>query len=519
MLTYQDLLEAGSDAASRISFAQKAINWHCSTDMYKTAVIADEYYRGRNTTILQYEKTLVNGLGQIVPDRWSPNHKSTSNFFNIFVTQFSQFLLANGPHWSNPTRIVEQGTPGAVKVSEWDEATGTFMDVWKLPGTDWRLGDDFDKKLAEAGLLALLGGVSFGFFDNGNLRVFPVTEFAPLYDEENGALTAGVRFWRLDSSKPLRATLYELDGYTDFIWRTRKKDNGAKEEIGEVLHEKRPYIIRKTGDRKDEIDGTEIYDGLNYPSFPVVPLWGNPQHQSELVALREKIDAYDMILNGYENDLDNAQLYWIIKGADGMDQENLRRFIQQLHTLQVANPGTDQEVQAVTVNIPYQARQDLLAQLENRLYKDAQALDPRTISSGAATATQIRAAYEPLNTKTDQFEYCVLDFLDGILHVAGLKDKASFVRSMVMNVQEEIQSLVMAGEYLPPAYITRRILTVLGDGDQADAVLALMEQRGTEDSSDMPADASEIDGEDGSDDPYSEVIAALESLVGGNTNG
>lgn len=482
MLTYQDLTLAGTDETARMDFVRRAISWHCSTPLYKTAVTAWEYFCGRNTTIRRYEKTLVNALGQIIPDRWSPNHKSASNFFNIFETQLSQYLLANGPTWGKAD-------------------------------TAAKLGANFDTKLSEAGLQALIGGVSFGFWDSKQLHVFRVTEFVPLFDEENGSLSAGVRFWRLDPRKPLRATLYELDGYTDYIWREEVDKNGVStgRESGQVMHAKRPYIIVAKGDAKDVEDGTLEYEGLNFPAFPIVPLYGNVQHESELVQMREKIDAYDLILNGFENDLDNAQIYWILKGADGMNQEDMRQFLQQLHTLQVANPSNGQEVQAVTVNIPYEARQQLLHSLETRLYKDAQAMDPSTIVSGAATATQIRAAYEPLNTKADQFEYRVLDFLQGILTVAGLEDKASFVRSMVMNIQEEIQSLVMAAQFLSDDYITRRILRVLGDGDQFDSVMEeLEEQRDMEGAEDDSEDVEAF---------WTDAESLLNEFLGGETDG
>ena len=143
-------------------------------------------------------------------------------------------------------------------------------------------------------------------------------------------------------------------------------------------------------------------EGENYPSFPIVPFWGNPQHQSELVGLQEGIDAYDMIKNGFENDLDNAQMYWIIKGAGGMDDADLAQFLQRLKTVKAAAPMDGQEVEAVTIQIPYEAREKLLDRITRDLYDDYMALDVKEIASGAATATEILASYEPMNVKADQ---------------------------------------------------------------------------------------------------------------------
>ena len=194
-LTYQDLIDekVGTDEEARMKFVRRAIAWHCGTDLYKDAVDAWEYFCCRNKTIREYEKTMVNALGQIVPDRFSPNHKSASNFFNVFITQLSQYLLANGPGWTKSTHSVQEGTEGAVKTEKWDDEQRSFVDDWILPGTDMKLGRDFDTRLAEAGRYALIGGVSFGFWDSKRLNVFKITEFVPLFDEENGSLSAGIK--------------------------------------------------------------------------------------------------------------------------------------------------------------------------------------------------------------------------------------------------------------------------------------------------------------------------------------
>lgn len=437
MITYQDLVSVGEVEKDRIDFVRQAIMSHKGSDLYSMAEIAYKYDARQNVTILQYEKTLTTITGQIVPDKYSPNHKMVSNFFDRFIIQQNQFLLGNGASWNT------------------DETEG-------------KLGKDFDNRLQEAGKNALIGGISFGYWNLDHLEVFRITEFVPLWDEENGSLRAGIRWWQIDDSKPLRATLYEEDGVTEYIW---DKDENGKEN-GAVLRDKHSYVLNV---RISEIDGTEIMDGENYPSFPIVPLWGNPQHQSELVGLREGIDAYDLIKNGYENELDNAQVYWLIKGACGMDDMDLAQFLQRLKFTHAAAPGDGQEVETRTIEIPYEARERLLDRIKKDLYEDYMALDLQGIASGAATATQIRAAYEPMNTKADQYEYCVLDFVHGILAVAGIDDEPTFTRSMLVNTQEEVQTVLQAADYLGREYTTQKILTLLGDGDKAEEVLRTVE--------------------------------------------
>ena len=456
MKTYQDLLSVSMAESDRQDFIQQVITEYKSSDLFAEGTVAYKYAQHRNVTIGAYQKLLYTMSGKTVPDNYSANWKMASNFFFRFITQEVQYLLGNGITWQN------ESTAG-------------------------KLGSDFDIRLQKLSKAALIGGCAFGFWNLDHLEVFDLTEFAPMYDEENGALMAGVRFWQLASDKPMRATLYEPDGYTEYIWR---------KGVGAVLKEKRPYIAKV---RTSEADGTEIYDFENYPGFPIVPLWGNQNKQSELVGIREQIDCYDLIKSGFANDLDDAsQIYWVIQNAMGMDDVDLAKFVERMRTVKAAVvEDSGAKAEAHTVEVPYASRETLLTRLSKDLYRDAMALDTEEIAGGAVTATQIRAAYEPLNSKTDEFEYCVHEFLDKVLTIAGIADeKATFTRSMMLNKSEEIDSLMKAATNLPAEYVTQKLLTIMGDGDMADEIVKQMQAEELERMSLGQPDEAEEDEEE-----------------------
>lgn len=429
MKTYQDLTALGADEAARMGFILTAIDEHKASEMYRIAFDACEYDRQRNVSILAFQKMLFDLNGRATPDLFSPNNKLCSNFFNRFVTQENQYLLGNG-----------------VELEKGNKA---------------KLGAVFDQRLQAAGRCALVQGVAFGFWNMDHLEVFRLTEFVPLYDEENGALMAGIRYWQIGSEKPLRATLYEPDGYTDYF-----RARGGRLEI---RNGKRPY---KQVVRTSEADGAEIIDGENYPGFPIVPLWGNPNHQSELVGMRENIDAYDLIKSGFANDLDNALVYWALKNAGGMDDVDIARFMDRLRTLGVAVGDADGDSPEMhTVEIPYASRVAYLDRLEQDMYNDFQALNVTALQGGQKTATEINAAYLPLDLKTDQFEYCVLDFLHGLFRIVGIEDEPSFTRNKIGNTTEAMQTLMLAANYLDDEYVTQKACAILGDPDAAEEIL------------------------------------------------
>lgn len=165
--------------------------------------------------------------------------------------------------------------------------------------------------------------------------------------EETSALKAGIRFWQLAADKPLRATLYELDGYTDYLQSKGKKMS--------VLKPKRAYqqIVRES-----EADGAEIIDGLNYPGFPIIPLKNGRRCKSEIVGKRNTIDALDLVDSGMINNIDEGNLiYWVLQGCGGMDDMDDAKFIERLKTTHVAHTNDDVRADPHTIEAPYVATQ------------------------------------------------------------------------------------------------------------------------------------------------------------------
>lgn len=428
--TYQDYLEVkdtGSES-QLIQFVMNAINSHKRSDEYKNAVVADEYFRHRNRTIVEFQKVLYKVTGEVVPDNYSANYKLSSNYLFQFTVQLNQYLLGNGVSWGNDQ-------------------------------TAKRLGKKFDTMLQKAGKEALVGGVSFGFMNYDHLEVFNLREFAPLYDEENGALMAGIRFWQISNNKPMRAVLYDLDGYIGFIWR---------DGVGSIYTPRMPYKIKT---RTTAFDGTEIFSGENYPTFPIVPFFGINK-QSELMGRREQIDCYDLIKSGFANTVDEASLiYWTLTGAGGMKDIDLVKFVERIKTVHAASLGQGQTAESHAVETPYASREALLTRLRDDLYEDFMAMDYKNVASGSVVTAQIDAAFANLDLKADDFEFNVIDFLQGILAVLGIEDDPTFTRNKIVNANEQIGTLLQAREYLDSEYLTKKILVLLGDGDLADEIL------------------------------------------------
>lgn len=460
MLTYQDLEQVLTAGGGELAaFVLDAVREHQASPIYLDAVTAERYATGHNALIEQYQKLLYTLTGETVPDNFTANHKCKSGFFKRFVTQRAAFLLGNG------------------------------VTFGKNPEQKEKLGRRFDNELYNGGKSALICSVSFGFWNYNHIEFFKLTEFAPLWDETTGALRAGIRFWRIDPKKPLHCTLYEEDGITDYL---QEDSEGPLKQVSEKRKYKR--VISRSAVSSEII-------GENYGSFPIVPLWASKDKQSMLAGLKEQIDCYDLIKSGFANDLDDASmLYWTLSNAGGMDDVSLAQFIERIKVVRAAALDDNVTAEAHTLEVPYESRETYLSRLKKDLYEDAMAVDVTQIAAGNVTATQILAAYEPLNEAADEFEFQVLDFMDSIAQLAGLDadDTPIFKRSQIANQTEETQMVMSASSALDDETLLKHLpfLSV----DEVEDVLKRKAAESVDRFTDDARDAAEPDDDDSAGD-------------------
>lgn len=463
LLTYQDFLEE----PNVLDFIGKAINQHVSSEDYKIAQEADAYDRQKNTTIYNYVRMIFTSTGAPVQDFTAANNKIASNFFHRLNTQRCMYSLGNGISFSDhKDKRMVKGVEQTVDL------------------TDEMLGTEFDTDLKDGAYKALIHGVSFGFWNLNKLYIFPLTEFVPLWDEETGALRAGIRFWQLDKDKPITAVLYEEDGYTKF--------RGGRHSGNMNFAVVQPKTAYKQVYRESAADGVEVVGAENYGSLPIVPLWGSKLHQSTLVGMQRAIDSYDLIRSGFANDLtDCAQIYWILSNCSGMTDPELARFRDRLKVQHIAVADTDNSaVTPYTQEIPFQARQTYLDAIRAGIYEDFGGLDVHTIAAGA-TNDHIDAAYQPLDENADDFEYQIIKFVQQILALMGVEDTPVFKRNRISNQMEQTQMVMMEAQYLDDETVLQKLPNIT-----VDEIPGILRQKGLENQDRFSVDVPDLEEEE-----------------------
>lgn len=436
MKTYQDFLECTGSEAETGRFLLSAVNDFRGEPEYKSAITAMRYYSKHNETIEKFQKWLYTVTGRQVPDLFSSNYKLKSLIFRRLVIQQVQYILANG----------------------------LMMD-----GKE-KLGKNIDIKLQEAAKMALVQGKAFGFWNANHLEIFTLADyngvpgFLPLLDESTSEMMAGVRFWFRDvaGKQVLRATLYELDGVSEWV-------KGSEDDVPKLMQPKRGYIRTVSKDSTGIVDICEE----NYTRLPIAVLYGSDTKESELVGIRESIDCYDFIKSGFANDIDDASgFYWLIKNAGGMEDKDLAQFIQRMKTVHAAVVDGDEGIsaEAHTMEIPYEARERALKLLRDDIYADFQALDSKALTASQLTATAINTAYQGQDNKCGDFEAYILDFVQQLCDIVGVDSStASFKWNKIVNELEQTQMVMMAANYMDDESILKHLPFLMPE--EVDSIL------------------------------------------------
>lgn len=427
MLTFQDFEQTDD----KPKFIVKLIEEHMTSTMFCIAQDADLYDHQRNKTINEFLRVIYDITGNSLENYVAANNKIASNFFRRLNVQRCTYSLGNGISFTDHLEITKDEEGYDVEVDRTKE----------------RLGEKFDTDLKKTAYYALIHGLSFGYWNSERLYCFPLTTFAPLWDENDGALKAGVRFWQLDPTKPMVAVLYELDGFTKY-----------RMEDGE-LTEVKPKRGYKTLTRSTEAEGVEVVGYDNYSSLPIIPMWGSDMKQSTLIGLQQAIDSFDLIQSGYANDLsDCSQIFWLLENYGGMTDDDLRRFRDKLNLLHIAEVNTQDggKVTPYTQEIPYNARIAYLAHIKAGIYESFGGLDVHQVSA-SSTNDHLEAAYQPLDENADDFEFQLIEFIQQLLALEGIVDTPIFKRNKISNQSEQTDMIMKAAEYLDATTILEKL--------------------------------------------------------------
>ena len=369
--------------------------------------------------------------GMAHKDLVSPNHKLRNGYYPAIINQTVSHLLANGVGFPD-TEIKN------------------------------RFGRNFDGVLRKMAVDAKNSGVSYGFYNGERVIHFPFLEFKAIPDDTTGAIVAGVRFTQIDENKPLVATLYEPDGYTEYV----RKDNAL-----EITKPKKAYIINEVSNAVEGVYG--VHEG-NFSRLPIYPLY-NVSHQSEITGVREILSAIDIVNSQLVNNVSQGELiYWVLKNYGGNDDIDDANFVINLLKTHVIHVNDDGGASPHQITVPFEANEATAIRLKRLLFESMGGVDTETLKARNLTATAINASYHDMRLNSANMEYEVIEFIQGIGRIAGIPEDdivPSFTYFETVNVTEAIQNILAVAPYIGEEMATQLICEVLGKSDNFESIM------------------------------------------------
>lgn len=402
MLTYEDFEKLGGDESKIADFIRSKIDEQEQNERYMEGVTAGEFYRGGDPAMQKYEKIIYDVMGAPRKEIFSANNKLTANFYNLFITQEVSYLLGNGISFDDET------------IKE-------------------RLGNGFDYDLQDLLTWAANDSESYALLKSDGIEKLCVgcddeePHFIPIFSAyDKTSPRAGFKHWRLDDNSPLNVELYTPTGYS--VWR--EVDSKLQ-----IVEPEKPYDLTYSQNAVGERWNVQDNSG---GALPIVPLI-YPNHKSAIHNKKETLTAYNLVLSGLVNNMTEVNLlYWVIRNADGMDDQDYEDFITNLYKSKVLPLPDGVEADPHEINTDHEGHESTLARLREQLFQDFKAVDVQSVMGGNKTTVEIKAAYENLNLKCDNIEKQVGRFVRKVLKFYGFDENTgfSFTRPPNINLTE-----------------------------------------------------------------------------------
>lgn len=441
MLTFENLLECGDSEEKISDFIRAKIDEQNKNPRFLEGVTAGEFFRDGDPTIQNYEHIVYDLYGAERKDVFRANNKVTVGLYKLFIMQEVSYLLGNGVSFDNE----------AVKK---------------------KLGDDFDYDLQELATWAANDSESYAYLREDGIETLNVAcddeepHFIPIYSvKDRKQPKAGIKWWRAGKYEPLNAVLFKPEGYSEWA------------EVNNVLTMTTPtkkytrnFIQNSMGETWEE--GEE-----EAPVLPIIPLF-YINHKSAIHNKQSALTAYNLILSGLCNNMTEVNLlYWVLRNADGMDDQDYEDFLSNLYKSHILPLTNGVEADPHEINPDYEGHEAALTRLRAELFQSFMAVDVQSIQGGNKTTVEINAAYENLNLKCDEIEKNVGRFLRKLLDFYGF-DKSvtfSFTRPENKNITEYMVMLNAAVNLIGEETAREEAFKVLGLMDKYENAVKQIE--------------------------------------------
>lgn len=374
------------------------INGYIASSQYKAMYDADRYYAGRHDILDATRGYFVNGQWQT--DKVAANNKIPHPFLSILIDQKASKVAGK------PISISIAELPGDTNPDQISDEARGFEDTLTA-----RLGTTFDDKVYDWIVGASKHSVEWMHFyvdKRGELNyiVCPATEIIPVYDTQyNNELLYVIRFYQYEliNSKGESQNLFKVEW-----WTKTGVEYWIQIEDGSYVRDAF-YTVNPAPHWTVEYTATGVVEPHFWGRVPFVALPNNARGRTDLADIKALINAYDRVVTGWANDLDDFQeQILVVKNLSLKDREinagisELALFVKNLKEQHVITIEGDGDVKNLKADIPVEAKEKFLILTRRAIYYFGRGVDSSPDVIGTApSGVALQHLYALLNMKAN----------------------------------------------------------------------------------------------------------------------
>lgn len=399
-----------------LEVARKLIEEHIAEQgsFVNRAVTAERYYRNEND-ILSKEKA----AGDEKNPLRNADNRVPHNFHGLLVNQKASYLFTAPPTF-------DIGSKGANE---------QITDI---------LGDCFAKVCKDLCINASNSGIAwihywinekneieYGVVDSKQIRMVETQDL-------NKKISAVVRTYGKIQDDGKRLIVYEI--WTDSECAAFSREESLTSGEGLQEHQMFSTLMVDTGIK--EQCNTFRHD---YGRVPFIPFYNNNIKSSDLDNIKRQVDTYDLVYSGFVNDLEDIQeVIFVLSGYEGTDLGEFLGKLKKYKTVKLDEDETGKPgLTTLTINIPVEAREKLLAMTRKEIFEQGQGVDPQPESFGNASGEALKFMYALLELKAGlaetEFRLGFGEFIRAICDLRGIACKTiiqTWTRTSIKNDTE-----------------------------------------------------------------------------------
>lgn len=338
----------------------------------KEAAKAERYYRKKNDILKRVRKQSADNT----PLRNADN-RVPSNLYNVLVNQKASYLFTTPPSF-------DTGNQSANK---------KIMEI---------LGDNYFKTCKSLCVKAsncVVAWLHYWEDDKGKFKyaVVDSKQIIPIFTN--------------DLEKELSGLLRMYD---------KTQEDGNMYNIYEYWDKEYCYLFHK--ENKSPVNDLKVYGGFqmsgdipgifeesntlphDFGEVPFIPFYNNEEMGNDLNDIKELIDTYDKVYSDFVNDLEDIQeVIFVLSGYDG---ERLAPFLENIKKYKAikVNGEDNGSVNTLTIEIPVEARKEMLAITRQSIFEQGMGIDPDPQNFGNSSGVALSYLYSLLELKAGLME-------------------------------------------------------------------------------------------------------------------